>query len=616
MELQKVIPGYIDFYGHFSIASGWMLCGWVAQGWLTTRAPTDVTISFEHGEVSGENLATLYRRHDLAEGAEGVIFYVQSLEPSLGRLLSCSFTVAGVKTKLFPTKMATRLRELELLSRLRGLLADARHGASRDEILALLTRQPYTGEDTISSLNTSILLAIDEAIQCGPDGVVLMGWILFHPGAIRSIRLRCGALSTPIPLPQSLRVDRPDVLAAYPNHGFTDSRCGFVAYLRGSFYPNEKLYIEIESIQRRVAYFNVRAPRLAGMAAIRRLLDAIDIRYGDVKPAFDNVIGPAVETINSTRLEVRPAVTLLQYGNIPANPKFSIIVPLFGRLDYVEYQLAFFSAHPPAADFEMIYVLDDPPKRRQAQSLFASAFERFRIPFKALLLDCNVGFAPANNIGLAHAHGDFVAYLNSDVFPDTHDWMEQLAGRLVADPTLGAVGPLLLFEDGSIQHCGIYFEPLAEFGDWLFCQHHDKALRISGEHDLQERLVITGACMVLRREIANKMGGFDEVFAIGDFEDSDLCLKLRAIGLRCAVDYRVRLFHLERKSQARPAAGWRLNLTLYNAWQHERRWRDVIVGTQQVHWRKLNDTSQVEGAGTDKMGVVFEAIPSATISQV
>jgi hypothetical protein len=76
-----------------------------------------------------------------------VIFYVQSLEPSLGRLLSCSFTVAGVKTKLFPTKMATRLRELELLSRLRGLLADARHGASRDEILALLTRQPYTGEE-------------------------------------------------------------------------------------------------------------------------------------------------------------------------------------------------------------------------------------------------------------------------------------------------------------------------------------------------------------------------------------------------------------------------------------------------------------------------------------
>ena len=67
-------------------------------------------------------------------------------------------------------------------------------------------------------------------------------------------------------------------------------------------------------------------------------------------------------------------------------------------------------------------------------------------------------------------------------------------------------------------------------------------------------------------------GGFDEGFAIGDFEDSDLCLRIRARGLRIAVDHRARLFHLERQSQVTPDRMWRFNVTLLNAWTHTRRW--------------------------------------------
>jgi GT2 family glycosyltransferase len=67
---------------------------------------------------------------------------------------------------------------------------------------------------------------------------------------------------------------------------------------------------------------------------------------------------------------------------------------------------------------------------------------------------------------------------------------------------------------------------------------------------------------------------------IGDFEDSDLCLKLAERGKYCVVDPGVELFHLERKSQASSALGWRMNLTVYNAWQHERRWGETIAARQ------------------------------------
>ena len=251
-----------------------------------------------------------------------------------------------------------------------------------------------------------------------------------------------------------------------------------------------------------------------------------------------------------------------------------------GACDFVEYQLALFSARPDHENTEFIYVLDDPSKRREAQVLFASVYERFLIPFRAVLLDRNVGFAPANNVGLGYARGTFIAYLNSDVFPGTQNWLEQLSCRLIEDPKLGAIGPLLLFEDGSVQHRGMFFERLPEYGDWYFCQHLDKGLRHSGDASVERFLSITGACMVMRRELALQVGGFDETYVIGDFEDSDLCLKLIALGYECAVDPDVRLYHLERKSQSSAALTWRSNLTAYNAWQHERRWSDIISEKQ------------------------------------
>jgi hypothetical protein len=58
---------------------------------------------------------------------------------------------------------------------------------------------------------------------------------------------------------------------------------------------------------------------------------------------------------------------------------------------------------------------------------------------------------------------------------------------------------------------------------------------------------------------------------------------VQALGYDCAVDRDVQLYHLERKSQASSAIGWRMNLTLYNAWQHERRWGATIAAHQAQH---------------------------------
>ena len=128
--------------------------------------------------------------------------------------------------------------------------------------------------------------------------------------------------------------------------------------------------------------------------------------------------------------------------------------------------MAYFCEDPGVPNYEIIFVLDDPPKRRDALRLFNSVHNRFGVPFRVLLMEQNVGFGPANNAALAVASGDYVCFLNSDVFPETPDWLEKLTLRLKTHPDLGAVGPLLLYGDGSVQHEGMSFERLQEFGGW------------------------------------------------------------------------------------------------------------------------------------------------------
>jgi GT2 family glycosyltransferase len=147
-----------------------------------------------------------------------------------------------------------------------------------------------------------------------------------------------------------------------------------------------------------------------------------------------------------------------------------------------------------------------------------------------------------------------------------------LAESLKRSPKVGVIGPRLLFEDGSVQHEGLIYRRLSEFGGWTFIDHENKGRRPQPRTGTRIAAAITGACMLMRRSLALELGGFDEAYVIGDFEDSDLCLRLKQRGLASAVDNDVEAHHLERQSQALKESNVRMNVTLYNAWLHERRW--------------------------------------------
>jgi GT2 family glycosyltransferase len=575
----NTLDGFVDLGGYHIASGGWFFCGWVTRAWDSTVGPDKFIVRFVDGDlVSDETVAGFYPRDDMEGRGVGFVMFVRGSGRPLGSLTLVEVQFGGVPSFIRASSSSQRLREAELASRLRPIVGQIADPDVNITLLSFLSRHPFAGADTLSALSDRVFLEFDEVIACPPDGVVVMGWFLAKTGVVRSMRLRSSTTNEPFDFDDCIKLQRPDVIDRLgAEHGFDDPRCGFIAYVPCALPANTEMYMEVETAQREVGYRRLPPPKLDGIAAIKRLLNTFDVRYNEVSRAFDRTVGPAIDLLNRKRLNRRPSADLVEFGRVNNAPEFTIIIPLYGRLDFIEYQLAFMSSHPAAVDYEFIFVLDDPPKRRAAERLFHSAFTRFRIPFRVLIMEQNIGFGPANNAGLREARGRYVCFLNSDVFPGPNDWLEQLARHLETYPDIGTIGPVLLYGDGSVQHQGMIFTKLPEFGNWLFPDHPGKGMRGAASAGLSRHISITGACMLMRRDVAVELGGFNEAFIIGDFEDTDLCLRLHGMGLDSAVDMGVQMYHLERKSQATSAQRWRMNLTLYNAWVHEKLWADTIA---------------------------------------
>ena len=570
--------GYIDKMGFYPAGGGWLLCGWIpvapalARGLPLSSAVADIAARAGSTGLSAQ--LGLYDRPELGTTGTGLVLFVRG-DAALGdglKHIRLRFGRNGFQADAGPA--TAKVPEAEMVRFCRALVGSCFDG-QLDELALTLRNEGFRGVDTLDTLPELVRGGVDELIVCRPDGVVLMGWVVAAPGTVRSMTLCTAEQSVPVDPAASVQTDRLDVVDSVGRPlGLEDSQCGFVAFVPATLRAHEPAWLRVETADGRTGYVTIPPRRLRGLPAIRRMLTMLDVADADIRPAFDAVIGPACARLNADRLSVPPKLAVARFGPAVEAPRFSLVIPLFGRIDYLEYQIAAMSFADGVDAWQIIYVLDDPPRRRELLQLAESVHARFGVPFEVLMLDQNLGYAPANNRGLAAARGEFVCYLNSDVLPRTPDFLHRLAADLMAHPDIGVVGGLLLFEDGSVQHEGMTMRPVPGKGGLCFPLHTRKGWRPRPDAGLERCEMITGACMMMRRSLAEQLGGFDEGFIIGDFEDADLCTRLRATGAVAAVDHTVQFYHLERQSQAGLDGRWRDKLTLYNAWLYDGRRRD------------------------------------------
>ncbi len=157
-------------------------------------------------------------------------------------------------------------------------------------------------------------------------------------------------------------------------------------------------------------------------------------------------------------------------------------------------------------------------------------------------------FADMNNRAVAATTGDLILFLNNDVDGFSDGWLEQLVATLQLDERIGAVGSLLYYPDGAVQHAGIFFG-LGKTGRHGHIDLPHDALGYCGRlRSLQEVSALTGALLLVRRNVFEQLGGFDVKYP-EDYNDTDLCLRLRDAGYRCVYTPHVTAFHYSRKTR-------------------------------------------------------------------
>jgi GT2 family glycosyltransferase len=185
---------------------------------------------------------------------------------------------------------------------------------------------------------------------------------------------------------------------------------------------------------------------------------------------------------------------------------------------------------------------DDP----ETLQLLAEMAERYKV----VHYQGQFNYAKMNNLALDYAGGEFpfVLFLNNDIEALDKGWIERmrsLAGR----SDVGAVGPMLLYADDRIQHAGVLvgFNGSADHAH-KFVDAFGPAGRNPGYNcsltAVRDYSAVTAACMMMRTAIFASVGGFDESLTIG-FNDTDLCLRVRAAGFAILYDGHTVLRHYE-----------------------------------------------------------------------
>jgi O-antigen biosynthesis protein len=286
-------------------------------------------------------------------------------------------------------------------------------------------------------------------------------------------------------------------------------------------------------------------------------------------------IHPAISRIQDELGGATGIAEVIQYGTPPESPEVSIVVPLYLQLDHVEVQLAQFASDSEISEADLVYVLDSPQQAEELRNYAADLFPIYRIPFRLAVLERNAGFAGACNAGASLARARLLLLLNSDVLPDRPGWLGAMREFYDATPRIGALGPKLLYEDDSIQHAGMYFYNLPGSSVWVDAHYFKGMHRSLPAANVPRHVpVLSGACLMIDRELYSEFGGLQGAYVQGDYEDSDLCLQLSEKGYENWYTPDAELYHLEGQSYQPDA---RRPANRYNMWLHSHLWGERIA---------------------------------------
>ncbi|MBZ0112388.1 MAG: glycosyltransferase [Thermoanaerobaculia bacterium] len=278
----------------------------------------------------------------------------------------------------------------------------------------------------------------------------------------------------------------------------------------------------------------------------------------------------------------------------------SLVIPLGNNFHIVEAQLASFAEDSSLRSTEIVYLLDGPQHRAAVEHLIFHCSILYDLPpIRLVALDWGcVGSAAAINFAVARAVGRDIVIMHSDVIAEQAGWLVRMLA-VHRDPKVGAVAPLLVSRDGSVQHAGVTFSCETTSDRLWSALDRWKGLPLDcpGVKQSGRVVALRDPVLLTSRSLFERLGGYRDCYVAGDLEGVDYCLRVAETGLERHYVSERPLCHLEFQTK-QWGAGWRRSgwSQLYNRWLMTRNWGDFLA---------LLDTSSQDGIEVAKERTPF-----------
>ncbi len=196
---------------------------------------------------------------------------------------------------------------------------------------------------------------------------------------------------------------------------------------------------------------------------------------------------------------------------------------------------------------------------------------------KLVVFERDFNYSAVNNLGASQAKGEYLLFLNNDTQVITVNWLEELL-MYAQREDVGAVGGKLYYGNKTIQHAGVVLGLGAHrtAGHSHYGQHRDNLGYMGRLCYAQDVSAVTGACLLVKRELFQEVGGLDESFAIS-LNDVDFCLKLRQKGYLNVFTPFAELYHFESLSRGLDDQGEKAQRYERESQQFREKWKDVLA---------------------------------------
>lgn len=231
-------------------------------------------------------------------------------------------------------------------------------------------------------------------------------------------------------------------------------------------------------------------------------------------------------------------------------PLISIIIPTKDNVKILKRCIDSILKNTSYPNYEIVIVNNNSTDEK-TYDYFKELKRTSRIKILEYKKDFN--FSAINNFAVKSAAGEIILFLNNDTEVILKEWLSAMLEHAQRSE-VGAVGCKLLYPDKTIQHAGVILGINYLDGENIIAEHSPKYIPYNNHgyfgkagviHDLS---AVTAACMMLRKDVFEEVGGFDENLAIA-YNDVDLCLKIREKGYLIVYTPYAELYHHESQSR-------------------------------------------------------------------